>query len=101
MCIASCKSTGASSDPPLMLIVLLSPRRLCHKRDPHTGQKAQSSQWPLSVGRDQNCGVPRVTLKVARGTTIEMPNAEADCFRHSVQWQTYFSRGPSATSYRT
>ena len=59
----------------------------CHRREPQAGQKAQRMVWPLSVGRDQKRGLPAVRRRAARGAITEMPNAEADCRRHSRQWQ--------------
>src|SRR5205807_7660471 len=82
------KSTGSSSEPPLSVKnSLLPPAYSCHRREPRPGQKAQSSTRPLSVGRDQKRGVPETSVKSARLTQTEMPNAEADCLRHSRQWQ--------------
>jgi hypothetical protein len=43
---------------------------------------------PLSVSRVQNFGAPCVTVRPVFFTSTEMPKAEADCLRHSWQWQT-------------
>jgi len=48
----------------------------------------QSSVRPLSVRRDQVLGAPALRRNAVLGTTNETPNAEADCFWHSRQWQT-------------
>jgi hypothetical protein len=75
---------------PLIVKNLLSPPAYsCHRREPHSGQKAQSSTaTALSVGRDQKRCRPESSEKSVRLTHTEIPNAEADCFRHSRQWQT-------------
>ena len=51
-------------------------------------QKAHSSRCPDAVGRDQYCGLPCSSLSALLAMVNEIPNAEDDCFRHSVQWQT-------------
>ncbi len=48
---------------------------------------------PLSVRRDQVLGSPAVRRNAALGTSSEMPKAEADCFWHSRQWQTWITSG--------
>ena len=73
--------------PPLSVRVP-EPGLACQTREPHAGQNMQSSVRPLSVCRDQVLGSPAVRLNAALGTSSETPNAEADCFRHSRQWQT-------------
>jgi len=80
-------STGSSSDPALR-DTTLAPRTWCHTRDPQIEQNMQSIVRPLSVGRVHVFGEPWVTLKAGRGTRSDMPNADADCFWHSRQWQT-------------
>jgi hypothetical protein len=45
----------------------------------------QSSTRPLSVGLDQVLTSPPVSRNARAGTITEIPNAEADCFRHSRQ----------------
>jgi hypothetical protein len=57
-------------------------------RDPHTTQNMQSSTRPLSVGRRQVRTSPSVSANAASGTITDIPNADADCRRHSRQWQT-------------
>jgi hypothetical protein len=64
-----------------------SPPGSCQTREPHSGQNAQSTTRPLSAGRDQKRGTPESRLKSARLTHTEMPKADADCLRHSRQWQ--------------
>ena len=77
-----------SSEPPLTLIGSAGSTPSCHSREPQAGQKAQISVRPLSARRDQRATAPRPRRKSARRTISEMPKAEADCFRHSRQWQT-------------
>src|SRR5437879_12944702 len=96
--LTACKSTGSSGEPPFSVKnSLLPPAYSCHRREPHPGQKPQSSTRPLSVGRDQKRGVPETSLKSARLTQTEMPNAEADCLRHSRQWQRQVLTGGAET----
>jgi hypothetical protein len=66
---------------------LISATSPCQTREPHSAQKWQLNVRPLSVERDHRFGTPRVSTKPALLTITEMPNAEADCFRHSSQWQ--------------
>jgi hypothetical protein len=70
-----------------MAMVRESAASWCHSRVPQSGQKAHSTFPPLSASRAQYRGVPLNSLKLSRGTMNEMPNADADCLRHSVQWQ--------------
>lgn len=65
------------------------------------GQKKQSSMRPLSVGRVHLLSLPLTSLTSELRTMAEMPNAEADCLRHSLQWQTYVSSSVPISSYRT
>ncbi len=88
ICIAVEISGELSSDPALMLTVRDSVADSCQRREPQFGQKAHLTRPPLSVGRVQNSGPPRVTRKPVCGTMKDIPNAEADCFWHSRQWQT-------------
>jgi hypothetical protein len=81
-----------------MLSVSLDPRRWCQSLVPQLPQKAQSSVLPVSVGRDQNLGFPWVRRNAACGTMKDIPNAEADCLRHSTQWQTNSCNGPADNS---
>ena len=55
---------------------------------PQSGQKAQRMRRPLLASRVQNFGVPCVTRIVPAGMVSDMPKAELDWCRHSVQWQT-------------
>ena len=71
-----------------MLIVSGVAEDSCQSLDPHTGQNMQVIVRPLSAVRVHTEALPRVTRNVARGTKNVMPNADADCFRHSAQWQT-------------
>ena len=87
MWIAVEMSTGSSSEPALSVTVSGSPSVSCQSRDPHVGQNAHLRRLPLSVGRVHQFGAPCVTRSPARGTISDIPNAEADCFRHSRQWQ--------------
>ncbi|HEX2529324.1 MAG TPA: hypothetical protein VHL31_23905 [Geminicoccus sp.] len=73
--------------PPLML-TLPSRTERCHSREPQFPQKAQSSVSPVDVGRVQERGTPLVRRTAGQVTITEIPNAEADCLRHSRQWQT-------------
>jgi len=89
MWIAVDRSTGSSKEPALIVSVAeAAPSGSCHSRDPQAGQKAQTTRRPLSADRVQKLGAPEVTRKPARGTSSDRPNAEADCLRHSRQWQT-------------
>src|SRR3954468_17065323 len=87
MWIAALRSTGWSSEPPLTVIVA-EPGLACHTREPQVPQNMQSSVHPLSVRRDQVRTSPCCRLNALFGTRSEMPKAEADCLRHSRQWQT-------------
>ena len=87
--MASPRSRVWSRDPPLTLMVSGSPAASCHSREPQSGQKAQCRVRPLSVARDQRSVLPWVRWKSSRRTKSEMPKAEADCLRHSRQWQMY------------
>jgi hypothetical protein len=42
-----------------------------------------------------------VTIKLDRGTGIDMLKPAVDCRWHSVQWQTYKVSGASLMKYRT
>lgn len=88
ICTAPPRSGGSSSDPPLMLSVSVLPRCWCQRREPQSIQNMQSSIWPLFVGRDQSLGVPLIKRNPDCRTTSEIPKADADCLRHSPQWQT-------------
>lgn len=88
MWTAELRSIGSSSEPPLMLMELARSLSPCQIRDPQSGQKKQSSARPLSASLDHCFGVPRTSRNPDLLTITEMPNAEADCLRHSVQWQT-------------
>jgi hypothetical protein len=88
MWIAAEMSTGSSSDPTLIMTVSDPLSVSCQSRDPQAGQKAHLRRLPLSAARIQYFGAPRVTRRPARGTSSDMPKAEADCFWHSRQWQT-------------
>jgi hypothetical protein len=55
---------------------------------PQSGQKLQARRPPEVVGRSQTLGAPAVNLTSSALTISEIPKAEADCARHSVQWQT-------------
>lgn len=78
--MALATSRGSSSDPPLIEIVSDVGRDSCQSREPQFGQKAHLSFCPLFVLRLQYLGVPCVTRKPVRGTSNDMPKAEADCF---------------------
>ena len=71
-----------------MFSVAVAPRRWCQSRAPQSWQNQQSRVWPLAVGRDHSFGSPRITPNAACDTCTEIPKAEDDCLRHSVQWQT-------------
>jgi hypothetical protein len=86
-------SMGSLSDPPLIEIVSEDGSDSCQSREPQVGQKAHLSFPPLSVARLQYLGAPWITRKPARGTSSDIPKAEADCFWHSWQWQIYKARG--------
>ena len=88
MWIAALRSGPSSSEPPLIDISASTGSLTCHRRLPQSGQKAQSISLPLSVARDQTRGSPRTSRSAAVGTMTEIPNADDDCARHSVQWQT-------------
>src|SRR3954471_14371002 len=88
MWIAWERSGGVSSEPPLRVSHSAPPSGACQSREPQSGQNAQVSRLPLSVSRVQNFGTPCVTLRPDLVTSTEMPKAEADCLRHSRQWQT-------------
>jgi hypothetical protein len=51
------------------------------------GQKAHSTTLPLFASLDQNRSVPFVNRKSFRSTSKEIPKADADSLRHSLQWQ--------------
>ncbi len=85
MWIAELKSTGPSNVPALTFKVSGVPVLRCQSRDPQLRQNAQVSVLPDNVTRVQNSGSPCVTSNWFRGTVYEMPNAEEDCFWHSLQ----------------
>jgi hypothetical protein len=101
MWIAGPRSTAVSNEPPLMLRVAGLPPLWCQSREPQLAQKAHSSLCPDAVGRDQNDVSPWRSVKSLLGTVNEIPNAEEDCLRHSVQWHTYRAKGSLGTLYRT
>ena len=68
-----------------MLIVSGVAEDSCQSLDPHTGQNMQVIVRPLSAVRFHTDTLPRVRRNDVRGTKKVMPNAEADCFRHSSQ----------------
>src|SRR5579863_9554733 len=86
MCIAEVRSGGSSSEPPFTLIVLSRPS-VWQMREPHASQNVQANTPPLSVGRLQVRTLPCIIANALAGTMTEMPNADADCLRHSRQWQ--------------
>jgi hypothetical protein len=85
--IAVERSTGSSSDPALIVRLADWLSDSCQSREPQFGQKAHFNLRPLSVPRVQNFGSPRINRNPLRGTSNDKPNAEADCFWHSRQWQ--------------
>ena len=87
MWTAAPRSGGRSSEPPLSVRVS-EPGLACQTREPQPGQNMQRSVRPLPVFRDQVLASPAVRLNAVLGTSSETPNAEAECFRHSRQWQT-------------
>ena len=87
MCTALVRSTGSSNEPPLMLTI--SPPGLAWwMRVPQATQNVQSNCRPLSVDRRHAAMVPCLRWNALAGTRTEMPNADADCLRHSWQWHT-------------
>lgn len=88
MWVAAPRSTGSSNEPPLMLMVSGLPLLWCQSREPQMTQKTHSSRCPDAVWRDQDEVSPRRSVNSLLGTVNEIPNADADCLRHSVQWQT-------------
>ncbi len=84
----ACDRSGlSSSDPPLTLRTSGSALLRWNSLVPQSGQKLQAIRPPESVGRSQTLGAPDVSPKSSTLTISEMPKAEADCARHSVQWQ--------------
>jgi hypothetical protein len=57
-----------------------------NSRVPQSGQKLQAIRPPEAVGRSQTLGAPDVSLTSSVPTISDIPKAEADCARHSVQW---------------
>jgi len=53
--------------------------------DPHPGLKTHSTFLPLFASLDRSRGVPFVNPKFHRSTSKEIPKADADRLRHSVQ----------------
>ena len=95
------RSSGSSRQPPLTLSVAGCPVLRCHRREPQSGQNAQSRTCPEAVRRDHSRGEPCSSRSAVRGIVKEIPKAEEDCFRHSVQWQTYTISGDAGTAKRT
>jgi hypothetical protein len=89
ICVALDISIGTSKQPALIVTVSDAASLSCQSREPQLPQNTQLRRRPLSVARGQLLGSPDSSVSPARGTWSEMPNAEADCFWHSWQWQIY------------
>jgi hypothetical protein len=81
-----------------LTLIVLSRASAWQMRDPHVSQNWQANTPPLAVGRLHVRTRPWLMTNACFGTMTEIPNADADCLRHSRQWHTYTCNGSALTS---